>query len=272
MKLSEEWVRYGEEHQYTGFAVRPERAVEALPTVVVIQEIWGVDVHIEDVARRFAEAGYLAFAPDLYAKGGERPAVYARDRIDAVKKFLDSVPPSVWHSDEQRKEALANLPEAQSRAISETFGALFGGLKMELYTDQLVATTAFLRDMYPASRGQKVGSVGFCMGGALSALLASMDPALAGSVVFYGSSLAADAVARVQCPIVGFYGSLDQRITDTVPTLETAMNQAGKSFVAHVYEGAQHAFFNDTRASYHVSAARDAWARTLLFFSQQLQP
>ena len=66
------WVRYGDE---IGWIARLERAAAPLPAVVVIQEVWGVDDHIRDLADRFARAGYVALAPDLWAERGERPAV-----------------------------------------------------------------------------------------------------------------------------------------------------------------------------------------------------
>ena len=63
--------------ELTGYLARPERAQGPLPGVLVIQEAWGVDAHIEDVTRRFAAAGYLALAPDLFSEGGKRPAPLA---------------------------------------------------------------------------------------------------------------------------------------------------------------------------------------------------
>ncbi|MCL6549371.1 MAG: dienelactone hydrolase family protein, partial [Alicyclobacillus sp.] len=74
----------------------------------------------------------------------------------------------------------------------------------------------------------------------------------------------------IRCPVMGFYGSLDKRITDQVPAFAQAMENAGKTFSYQVYEGAHHAFFNDTRASYNPTASRDAFARVLTFFNEQL--
>lgn len=266
MSLTTEWVRYGNEGQYSGYLARPERAA-SLPAVVVLQEIWGVDTHIQDVTRRIAQAGYVALAPDLYAKGGDRPAALAADRIERVKSFLDSLPPAAWGNQEQRDEALARLPVAEGTAISETQGALFGGLGRTDHAPALLAATAFLRDTYAPSKDREVCSVGFCMGGALSAQLACHDSALAGAAIFYGSAPAQELLPKIQCPVIGFYGQLDARITDGVPSFAQAMEDAGKPFDPHVYEGAHHAFFNDTRSSYHADAARDAFARLLTFFN-----
>jgi len=134
----------------------------------------------------------------------------------------------------------------------------------------VVEAARFLRGELAATRGQKIVSVGFCMGGALSAALAANDPELAGAVVFYGMPPAEDAIAKIRCPVLGFYGGLDARIGAALPAFTEAMARAGKRLEKHVYEGAQHAFFNDTRAVYDASAARDAFARTLAFFREQL--
>ena len=76
MPVKAEWISYGNR---SGYLAVPERAALPLPAVVVIQEIWGVDEHIQDVTRRIAAAGYAALAPDLWAEHGERPA--ARSQV-----------------------------------------------------------------------------------------------------------------------------------------------------------------------------------------------
>ncbi|MDQ0189214.1 dienelactone hydrolase family protein [Alicyclobacillus cycloheptanicus] len=269
--LKTEWVTYGNDGQYVGYAARLERAQTPLPAVIVFQEIWGVDEHIIDVTNRFAEAGYVAFAPDLYAQNGKRPEVLSQERISAVKDFLNSLPPSAWGNPSERDAALAKLPADQQKQVGETFGTLFGGLQMEKYVDQIKATAAFLRSDYAPSKGQGVASVGYCMGGSLSALLACNDPQLKGAVLYYGSVFpSAEQLANVTCPLLGFYGEQDHGITAKVPDFAERVKQSGKSFEYHVYEGAGHAFFNDGRPSYHATAARDAFARTLDFFNRVL--
>ena len=75
MKLAREWVEIpAAGASFGAYGVAPEPAGEALPAVVLIQEIWGVDEHIQDLAGRLASAGYLVLAPDLYSLGGGRPA------------------------------------------------------------------------------------------------------------------------------------------------------------------------------------------------------
>ncbi len=266
--LHTEWVRYGENGEYLGYLAHHDRLSDGQPAVIVFQEIWGVDDHIQDVADRFARAGYVALAPDLYAEGGKRKPGLEPEAIEAVKRFLDSVPPQAWHDASARDRALETLPEPERTTVRHTFGQLFGGLNLDAYNAHLLAAASFLRDTYPMTKGQPVVSIGFCMGGGLSARLATLDPKLAGAVIFYGQAPSADRIPNIQCPVRGFYASLDPRITDAVPSFAEEMKKAGKDFQYRVYEGAHHAFFNDTRASYHPRAARSAFAEVLTFFNQ----
>jgi len=272
MSIATDWLNYGPNREHGAFAAWPERAAIPLPAVVVIQEIWGLDTHIEDVTRRFAQSGYVAFAPDLYAKAGARPAPLTRERVAELQAFLNQLPPASWTAvlmDPKARDAeFAKRPSGERTRLGETMATLFGalasgGMKLDEYVPSLVAATAFLRQDFPRTRGQKVGAVGFCMGGGLAALLACHDPELAAAAIFYGSAPPAPLIPSIRCPVAGFYGALDRRITDGVPAFAEAMQEAGKTFESHVYDGAQHAFFNDTRPSYEVRAARDAFARVL---------
>ena len=272
MSTTTEWVRYGDQ---LGYLAHPERAAPPLPAVLVIQEIWGVDAHIQDVTRRFAAAGYAALAPDLYAEHGQRPDELTPERIAELQAFMTGLPPAAWQDPQARDAEVAKLPEAKQSAIRATHTTLFAGIAagssgLARFVAPLLAATRYLRHEHDATRGQRVGCVGFCMGGGLSALLACNDPELSAAAVFYGSAPPLGEVARIQCPVLGLYGGLDERINAGIPALEAAMKQAGKSFEAHVYPGAMHSFFNDTRASYHVGAARDAFARTLELFRRTL--
>ena len=93
MSINEEWIKYGKDNVYSGFAARLD-GVEALPAVIVIQEIWGVDGHIQDVVRRLAAAGYAAFAPDLFSLEGNYPDALLPERIELAKSFLNTIPSS----------------------------------------------------------------------------------------------------------------------------------------------------------------------------------
>jgi carboxymethylenebutenolidase len=269
--LSTQWlqVKVGEKN-YRFYTSRLEAVKASLPVVIVIQEIWGTDAHILDVADRFAKAGYLAIAPDLYAENGERPAILKEERIEKVKAFLSQLPPTSWHDEEKRLEALETLPKEEREEIAPTFHDLFLGLKrLPERLEKLNATMDFLED-YEFSQGQKVGSIGFCMGGALSARLACLRADLSAAVIFYGNLPDNDQIQGIHSPVLGFFGELDERITSQVGGFVENMKAQQKEVEYSIYEGAKHAFFNDTRPAYHSDAARDAWARTLSFFNKNL--
>src|SRR5262249_2148891 len=163
-----------------------ERAALPLPSVLVLQEAWGVNDHLEDVTRRFAAAGYTALAPDLYAKDGARPAPLERDRMTALVAFVNTQPSAFFMDPSARAPALATLPDAERARIGESFEAIYANFGKTPFLEPTIAAARWLREECPKSRGRPVASVGFCMGGAYSALLACSDPELAGAVIFYG--------------------------------------------------------------------------------------
>ncbi|NRD80134.1 dienelactone hydrolase family protein [Bacillus sp. BRMEA1] len=271
MTLETKWIRYGKNEEYVGYMAKMDRVNENLPAIIVIQEIWGVDAHIQDVAERFAQAGYLAFAPDLYAKNGCRIEDLKAERVEEVKSFMDSLPHSVWNNPAEREKALDELEEGKRNRVTKTFETMFGGLNSAHYIEELLETSRFLREECKASKGQGVVSVGFCMGGALSGLLSSRDPQLKGAAIFYGNPPSTEELKNINCPVYGFYGDLDKRISEHVPNFAEQMKKQGKSFEYQIYPNTQHAFFNDTRSAYNVESARDAYQKVLQFFSQVLK-
>ena len=268
MSISSDWVHY---EGHLGYLASPDRANGALPAVIVIQEILGVDEHIQDVTRRIAAAGYAAFAPDLLAIDGKRPALVTAERVAATKDFTSSLPPAAWRDPSLRDAELAKLPRDAHARIDETYKALFSAVgRLADFVPALLSAVSYLRDGSPVTKNQKVACVGFCMGGGLAALLACSEPTLSGAAIFYGTSPPIQLVPRIACPVIGFYGGLDERVNGTIPAFAQAMKAAGKSFEPHIYEGAQHAFFNDTRPAYHLAASRDSYLRLLQFFQKTL--
>jgi carboxymethylenebutenolidase len=259
---------------FTGYLARPERAT-ALPGVLIIQEAWGVDAHIEDVTRRFAAAGYVALAPDLFSdpETGTRPVPLSRERVVELVAFMNASPPTVFADAAAREAALAKLPDDERARVGESLGALMGFMAPARREGLLVAVQAaarYLREQQPETRGAKIGAVGFCMGGGLAAQLACRDPELAAAVVFYGMPPAAEEIPKIGCPVMVLFGTADQRIASQIPAFAEAMSAAGKRLERVAYEGAGHAFFNDGRPAYSVTAARDAFPRVLAFLQNAL--
>lgn len=212
--------------QLMGYLARPEGST-ALPAIVVIQEWWGLNEHIKDVARRFAQEGYVALAPDLY------------------------------HG------AVATEPDEARKLVME--------LDMAEAVREIQAAIDYLQSL-PAVAGPKVGIVGFCMGGGLVLETALVDPDVAATVAFYGRPLSEGRAAQMRAPVLGLYGADDGGIpVEEVRAMETGFNNKGLENEIHVYEGAGHAFFNNTRDSYNPEAAADAWQRTLDWFGQRLK-
>lgn len=139
----------------------------------------------------------------------------------------------------------------------------------EAVTD-LKAGLTFLNNHAKVQKGN-LGSVGFCWGGARSFLLAADSDLLKAAVVFYGSAPAPEKLAQIRVPVLGLYGETDTRITSEVPKVAEILKTAGKSYEYKIYPGAGHAFYNDTGERYNAEAAKDAWAKTLAFFRQNLK-
>ena len=267
VRLATQWTTWRSDAETVRvFCARPAATAAALPAIIVIQEIWGVDEHMQDLVARYAAAGYYAVAPDLFAADGRRPVALAPERIAIAKTLLDTLPSAAWSDLPKREAAIATLPAEQRAGARETIALLLNPNRpIDRFVNTLRATCAALRQ--DGACTGRIASVGYCLGGLLSARLAGVEPELAGAVIYYGMPPDVALLGDLRCPLLGFYGELDTRITSTVPVFAAAMEKAGKRFASHVYQGAPHAFFNDTRPSYHVAAARDAWARTLQFFA-----
>ncbi|MGE0590985.1 MAG: dienelactone hydrolase family protein [Vicinamibacterales bacterium] len=212
-------------HQTEGYLARPAAPG---PGVIVIQEWWGLVPHIEQVADRFAAAGFVALAPDLY------------------------------HG------ARATSPDEA------------GKLMMSLRVDQAAADldgAVRVLQRQPETLSGQVGTIGFCMGGALSLFAASRNPHVGACVVFYGihPNISPDLPA-LAAPVLGIYAEQDALVTaSAIGALDAQLSALGKRHTFHTYPGTRHAFFNDTRPEvYDESAATDAWQKTLAFLREEL--
>lgn len=155
-------------------------------------------------------------------------------------------------------------PEDEDKARN-----MIGGLDAEATERRLAAAVPFLAN-HALSTG-KVGAVGFCWGGGMVNRLAAASPDLAAGVAYYGRQIPAERVPAIRAPLLLHYAGLDERINAGIADYEAALKANGKTYTIHMYEGANHAFNNDTNAARYDKAAADlAWQRTLAFFAQHL--
>ena len=267
MELEEHWGSGDSENKSVDSVVcSPGRVRDKRPARVRIQEIWGVDEHIQDMARRYASAGYFVAAPDLYSKGG-KDAARSPGRITELKDFLDRAPMSVIMNEDERKKFVEREGPDRARRLVETMESIFKGRDMDGMVKTLNDTVSLLKgDMGATS----VGTVGYCMGGALSFMM-STNREVDASVVYYGVAPEDEKLKDVSSPVLGLYGGEDHRVFDAGSYVSSKLKDLGKSYQYRIYDGAQHAFFNDTRSSYGYGASKDAWARTLEFFRANLK-
>ena len=116
----------------------------------------------------------------------------------------------------------------------------------------------------------RIGGIGWCWGGGQAWRLATKEPRLGAVVAFYGPNPPLENVPNIQAAVLGIYGEEDQRITDQAPELEEALADADKTYEMIVFDGANHAFFNDTGERFNPEAAEGAWSDTLDWFDQYL--
>jgi carboxymethylenebutenolidase len=159
---------------------------------------------------------------------------------------------------------LGGTPEDIDQARS-----LIQELDGEATIKDFVAAVQYLKT-HPLSTG-KVGCTGFCWGGGMTNQVAVHSPDLLAAVPYYGRQPAVEDVPKIKASMLLHYAGIDERINAGIPAFEEALKKASVEYKIHLYEGAQHAFNNDTsKARYHKEAAQLAWQRTIAFFKQKL--
>lgn len=214
--------------------VATSKSGERRPAIIVVQEWWGLNDHMKDVARRFAAEGYVTIVPDLYSR------------------LKNEVVP------------MSNPKRA---------GELMTALKQEDGLKDLNATVAYLKAVPEVDAG-RIGVTGFCMGGSYALMLPCVNADIKAAVPFYGQVPNPDTpLQNLGAPVLYIYGEDDGWITKAdVQRLVAALKKYKKLGEVKTYPGAPHAFFNDTRKEvYRAAEAKDAWARALAFFQQYLK-
>ncbi|MFO7754711.1 MAG: dienelactone hydrolase family protein [Bacteroidales bacterium] len=142
-------------------------------------------------------------------------------------------------------------------------------LDNEKTVEDFVAAVKYL-DTHPLTNG-KVGCTGFCWGGGMTNTVAVNAPELDAAVPYYGSQPDPEDVPKIKAAIMAHYAGNDDRINAGIEEFEKALKEAGVEYSIYIYEGASHAFNNDSNPGrYHEEAAKKAWARTIKFFRDKL--
>lgn len=149
-------------------------------------------------------------------------------------------------------------------------GAMFKQLNSEQTTKNFVAAVKYLKT-HPLSTG-KVGCTGFCWGGAMTNQVAVNSPDLNAAVPYYGRQPVAEDVEKIKAPVMAHYAGNDAGINAGIPAFEEALKKYNKEYQIFIYEGANHAFNNDSNPErYNEQAAKLAWSRTVAFFKEKLK-
>jgi carboxymethylenebutenolidase len=149
-------------------------------------------------------------------------------------------------------------------------GDLFKKLDGAQTTNNFVAAVKYL-ETHPVSTG-KVGCTGFCWGGAMTNQVAVNSPDLDAAVPYYGRQPVAEDVAKIKAPLMAHYAGNDAGINAGIAAFEEALKKNNKEYQIFMYEGASHAFNNDSNPErYNEQAAKLAWGRTIAFFKEKLK-
>jgi carboxymethylenebutenolidase len=209
------------------------------PVVLVVQEIFGVHEHIKDICRRFAKLGYLAIAPEMYARQGDV------SKMENIAEIVGKV--------------VAKVPDKQ--VLSD-----------------LDATVAWAKKSGKGNI-TKLAITGFCWGGRIVWLYSAHNPDLKAGVAWYGRLVTntdelhpknpIDLVDDLKAPVLGLYGGADQGIpVASVEQMQEALKKANKPCEIVLYPDTPHGFYADYRPTYRQDKADDGWKRLLEWFKK----
>lgn len=211
----------------------------SFPVVLVIQEIFGVHEHIQDVCRRFAKLGYLAIAPEMFARQGDVSGM--TDIQEIVSKVVSKVPDAQVMSD-------------------------------------LDATIAWA-EKFSKGDVDKVGITGFCWGGRVVWMYAAHNPKIKAGVAWYGRLMSdstpltpkhpIDVAPYLKVPVLGLYGGKDDLIpNESVQKMRDILKAGNTGSEIILYPDTPHGFYADYRPTYRKEAAQDGWGRLLAWFKE----
>ena len=229
-------------HNMEGYLTEPETNGRH-PAVVVIQEVWGVNSHIQSIADRFPSQGYVGLAPAMFHREGSMTMGLHEEMDTAIARMGRSVDTNIVADVKAAVDFLKSQPNVQP---------------------------------------DRIGIVGFCFGGRVAYLAACTVSDLKASVCYYGGRILAplgtegpsplEQTANMTAPILGLFGEEDANPTIAdVATIQAELEKHGKTYQFHMYPGAGHGFQCDARASYRREAAQDAWTKTMAWFDKYLK-
>ncbi|HWE44528.1 MAG TPA: dienelactone hydrolase family protein [Caulobacteraceae bacterium] len=236
-----------------GYIAMPQDARHT-PVVVVISEVFGLHEYIRDVCRRLAHAGYVAIAPDFFARAGN-PATLTMD---------------------QRAEIFRIVATATDKQVMGDINA----------TLDYIASKPALGQKHPDFADMnRVGITGFCWGGGVTWMAMIEVPRIKTGVAWYGQlfpgnprsaedrKYPVEEVDKIHGPVLGLYAGLDKGFTpDQVEAMRKALKAKGDTRSELIeYPDAQHGFHADYRATYNEKDAKDGWARLLAWFDKYLR-
>jgi carboxymethylenebutenolidase len=204
------------------------------PAIILLQEAFGVNPHMRNVANRFSKEGYAVIAPDLFHRTGRQLEISYADFAAAAPHF----------------QALTN------EGLITDLEAVYHWLLQQ-----------------PLIKKGKLACVGFCLGGRVS-FLGNVVLPVSAAVSYYGGGLeqVAGEAARLHGAHLFYWGGQDKHITlDKINTTLNAVRTAGKDYTSVLISYADHGFNCDERASYNPLAAKEAWAHTLAFLESRLK-
>ena len=224
-----------------GYVTQPE-ASGRYPAVVVVQEVWGVNSHIQSVADRLPSQGYVGLAPAIFHREGPMTL---------------------------------GLHEEMQTGIDRMGRCTDGNLVADIR-----AAVEYLKAQ-PFVQPDRIGIVGFCFGGRVSYLAACNISDIKATAVYYpGRVLQAmgsgpsplEQTARMNSTVIGLFGEDDANPTPAdVAQIEAELKKHGKTYEFHMYPGCGHGFHCDGRASYRREPALDAWSKTIAWFDKHLK-
>ena len=223
----------------------PPSVGTSFPAIIVVQEAFGVTRHIEKVCDRFADEGYVAVAPALYHRDHPNPKLgYGEDDAPTRTRYMNAL------NDDELAE-------------------------------DIDVTVDYLQHRFPRTRGQKIGIVGYCVGGRITYLAATRCSGLSAASVYYGGRILipfgegpapVDLTHQIKIPVMGNFGEQDANPTpDDVAQIEAKLKEAGVTYDFKMYPNVGHGFNCDERADYHEESANDALSRTLSWFDKYVK-